>query len=415
MLHRLTFVTLLSAALVAPALGQVILFEDFESYTDSSALLGAWPSSVPARPDNATRLIAGDTEGDDQGAYYGGTNLTKFAQFCGSANDATGIGNCDTATGNAGVAGGGTVNYMNFPQVNPTATQKLVFSADIGDDALSANKRLTVGLRDATTPANLVEMGFYNAPIGHFSFRAQLFGAGSQVPGRPADPNADPPFAGDQGWSTFNDQTIDQPLPEVLNASFKVGRAFHRFTAEISLTEIAYSLDLYADGFRNYIETGDPENPFAKTPIGEGVAGAPDAYAVYPIITQAGGYNQIRFGPPSALASSGGTNINAAFAAFDNISLKLVDIETPTGNADFNEDGKVDGRDFLIWQRGLGTPGALLADGDANGDEAVDGLDLGVWKQQYGTGTLAAVVAVPEPTSAVLVLAMSALLAIRRK
>jgi predicted outer membrane repeat protein len=53
--------------------------------------------------------------------------------------------------------------------------------------------------------------------------------------------------------------------------------------------------------------------------------------------------------------------------------------------ADFDGDGRVDGGDFLRWQRGVGTPNATKSDGDANGDGAVNGADLGSWKSQFGS------------------------------
>ena len=73
-------------------------------------------------------------------------------------------------------------------------------------------------------------------------------------------------------------------------------------------------------------------------------------------------------------------------------------------NADFDNSGLVDGADFLIWQRFLGTTGATaFSSGDANGDGNVDDLDLTIWRNQYGTSALvAAVASVPEPTSAML-------------
>jgi len=59
--------------------------------------------------------------------------------------------------------------------------------------------------------------------------------------------------------------------------------------------------------------------------------------------------------------------------------------EAVADNADFDDDGYVDGFDFLAWQRGFGNTSATPADGDANGDGAVDGSDLEVWEQQFGT------------------------------
>ncbi|QEG36441.1 dockerin type I domain-containing protein [Bythopirellula goksoeyrii] len=73
-------------------------------------------------------------------------------------------------------------------------------------------------------------------------------------------------------------------------------------------------------------------------------------------------------------------------------------------NADFDEDGEVDGRDFLIWQRGFGSAGSL-ATGDANNDGSVDAIDLGIWQNQYGTSVaLASAHAVPEPVGLTLLL-----------
>ncbi len=84
---------------------------------------------------------------------------------------------------------------------------------------------------------------------------------------------------------------------------------------------------------------------------------------------------------------------------------------TSLSNADFNGNGRVDGADFLIWQRGVGiSSGATFGQGDANGDGAINGADLAIWKTQFGTtsGTATAVPA-PEPSS--LAVAWAAVLA----
>lgn len=76
----------------------------------------------------------------------------------------------------------------------------------------------------------------------------------------------------------------------------------------------------------------------------------------------------------------------------------------PSQNADFNNDDAVDGNDFLIWQRGFGSPGTLLQ-GDANNDGAVNGADLDIWRGQFGAPSVVAAAAVPEPSTALLALA----------
>lgn len=92
---------------------------------------------------------------------------------------------------------------------------------------------------------------------------------------------------------------------------------------------------------------------------------------------------------------------------------------TPTVDADFDNDGDVDGRDFLTWQHGFGLTGssATNANGNADGDGDIDGDDLVAWKAQRGMGTpLSATAAVPEPGSfSLLLVAGMAWLAGRRR
>jgi hypothetical protein len=80
----------------------------------------------------------------------------------------------------------------------------------------------------------------------------------------------------------------------------------------------------------------------------------------------------------------------------DAFSLIAEDVVGTPG--DFDLDGDVDGRDFLVWQRNPSV--GSLAD----------------WQGNYGTGSLTATAAVPEPNSlAVLSLALCGLLALGRK
>ena len=55
--------------------------------------------------------------------------------------------------------------------------------------------------------------------------------------------------------------------------------------------------------------------------------------------------------------------------------------------SDFSGDQRVDGQDFLIWQRHVGLIDvAGKPDGDSNIDDDVDGEDLTIWGTEYGNG-----------------------------
>ncbi|HYO23336.1 MAG TPA: PQQ-dependent sugar dehydrogenase [Lacipirellulaceae bacterium] len=83
------------------------------------------------------------------------------------------------------------------------------------------------------------------------------------------------------------------------------------------------------------------------------------------------------------------------------------------GDADFNNDGRVDGGDFVIWQRNLGSAGGL-AQGDADGDGRVTTADIGFWTRQHGMAPPAA--AAPEPSAwAIVAAALGAALVRRRR
>jgi hypothetical protein len=106
-------------------------------------------------------------------------------------------------------------------------------------------------------------------------------------------------------------------------------------------------------------------------------------------------------------ANIGGTNDGLAI---DNFKLNI------NPSADFNQDGDVDGGDFLAQQRGLGAiSGASISTGDANRDGAVNILDVLIWKTQFAAipPAVAAAQSIPEPAGLVLTLAGAAIAAAR--
>jgi hypothetical protein len=73
----------------------------------------------------------------------------------------------------------------------------------------------------------------------------------------------------------------------------------------------------------------------------------------------------------------------------------FVTVDAPTEDADFDNDGDVDGRDFLTWQRGFGGVGSNET-GDADLDNDVDAGDLAIWRAEFGQPQ-PLFAAVPEP------------------
>ena len=71
-------------------------------------------------------------------------------------------------------------------------------------------------------------------------------------------------------------------------------------------------------------------------------------------------------------------------------------------DADFDDNGTVDARDFLIWQRNFGGPGNP-GTGDADGNGQVNDADYAAWKAKFGgPPAVAAGAGVPEPAGAAL-------------
>lgn len=111
-------------------------------------------------------------------------------------------------------------------------------------------------------------------------------------------------------------------------------------------------------------------------------------------------------------------NAGAGLVGLEIESIQVT-VSGVAASGDFNQDGVVDGRDFLLWQQNAGTNNGVrpvLDVGDADYDGDVDRDDLAIWTAQYGTGGLAATSAtVPEPSAAMLLLVGAALVRFRRR
>ncbi len=126
-----------------------------------------------------------------------------------------------------------------------------------------------------------------------------------------------------------------------------------------------------------------------------------------------------------------GTNITGTFDAvsfpsapglnwqieYNPTSVVLNFLDVPPFNSDWNMDDIVNGDDLAIWRANFGMmvpPGTM---GDADGDGDVDGADFTIWQRQLGTDPVAAPAAgaVPEPASAALLLLVALAFAARRR
>ena len=186
---------------------------------------------------------------------------------------AAGAGSLDTvlsySSPNSAYHPGGTVNNRtDFGTVDASATENLVLSAKIYDDAEVANDRITVGLRGGPFP--LFEMGRYNSDAAHpYYIRATLFNNGINP-----------------SWVNFPNATTTQ--------------GWHSYEATFSLSGLTVTLDLMSDGtIDDTIFLAGDGNPY-------------------------GGFSDLRFGGPSNSSSAGGG------ANFDDIVLETVPVPEPT-------------------------------------------------------------------------------------
>ena len=313
MLFRPALSLALLLAMTLPTLADTdLVVDDFESYANKAALQTAWVSAGAAGdPSNSTFLtVPADavySNYDGQAAVFDGT-----------------IGTGDFSVNEWG---GSTFNAA------PSATQNVEITVDLGHDFLTSNKKLTLGLRG---PAGIIELGFYNqlevGPNGEFfqfAYRNVLFASG------------------DTNWQAYS---LDESLDQV----FEVGEsAFHRFKAVISETDITFTLDLFADGLNNAASSGSAADYDSDGDVdgsdfllaqrdgldisaweteygnsGGGAVAGVDATDVVPAVSRPGGFDNLRFGIPSASGSSADP-----FLAVDNVSLRMVDIIPSTLSA----------------------------------------------------------------------------------
>ena len=122
--------------------------------------------------------------------------------------------------------------------------------------------------------------------------------------------------------------------------------------------------------------------------------------------TLTGGGNVLNLGTPVSL-TSGALALDDFGFEFKLSNGEILDgivrfgtIPTSVANpGDFNGDGQVNGNDFLVWQRGLGSSVTPGTGADGNGNGVIDAADLAIWKGAFPSSSAAATAAVPEPST----------------
>ncbi|MGD9632921.1 MAG: dockerin type I domain-containing protein [Pirellulales bacterium] len=416
-MRRILVLLLLMLGTTTVARGDtVIVDENFDGYADDTAFRAVWVPTVGngSAPANAADVDSGIITADD----------TAFPGIQGKAVDHIGATASSPGMVNQYTPASGGPAPGNA--ITPSATQSVFLSFDLFDGA-SGNERMSVGLRNRTTTANLIEMGLYNSN----SCDPTVCGPG-QAGGTSSPQNAtatDPGFYPGTGYgvrtqlfSSISAPLLVQPdwqyfqLPIELDRTTDVdeivsiadiGQGWHRYTATITPTSVTYTIDLFRDGVRN--DTRDETGVV----VGAGTPGV-DATMTFPVSLNPVGFDSLRIGGPSGLLSAG-----AGVTGYDNILLKLIDVATPGNDADFNNDGTVNAADYTIWRDHMGLTGTgSAANGDANGDTNVDSADYDIWKLTFGTMPGSGAVAgtsVPEPCALILSLVAGAFVAARRK
>jgi len=104
-------------------------------------------------------------------------------------------------------------------------------------------------------------------------------------------------------------------------------------------------------------------------------------------------------------ADATGAVVGYAYETEPGVEILAGDAGPAPPSADYNDDGTVDGADFLLWQRQFGDSVTAFDGADGNGNGVVDAPDLAIWKTGFGSAAPAGQItaaAVPEPGSLLL-------------
>ncbi|BBO33143.1 beta strand repeat-containing protein [Lacipirellula parvula] len=352
---------------------------------------------------NSTRTGTSYVEGGGAIEYGGVLNVTH-STFSGNTTGAYGgaIRSLGTATitdssftGNSAFGGGAIYNYKYGLENKPGWGVALIINSTLSGNSASYGGALasefqagwgvysTATVVNSTVDGNLAAVrggAIYNA--GDLTITSSTLFGNSADAGAGGIDNGTPFNTGGtngRGTVTLNNSIIDSAA----GADVAIGADF--------IGAFAGSYNLISDGAGGLANTitGDALLGPLKNNGGLTRTRAPLA-----------GSAAINGGNPASIPGAAGLPLvdqrGAGYARLLGSRIDLGAVEVASG--DFNYDGRVDGADFLAWQRQFGSAAAPSGSGaDGNGSGSVDGADLNVWRGQFGqpSGGSAVVAATP--------------------
>ncbi len=337
----------LAGSATAQVTPTTILEETFDTYADQAAFEVAWP------PFFNTTL----------GANHPSMELSTEQALSGTKSAK------NIPVSSAAGTAASPRNQTFFTDSGLPAADNLVhFEFDFYDTAPDdAPYRAYTGIFNSLAPSSsggLVQMGMNNnqtlSANGGNYYMGRVFGY---------DPLVDGESVGGNGvFFKLNGVGTDDPAAVPLRSL-----GWHKFGVTISDLDFKF----YVDGI------------LAR------VVDRADGFNGVPVVVRS--FDEIRLG-------AGVSNLDHA-SYVDNVKVVLNPIAPPTISADFDGNTIVDAADLDLWEIGYGkASGAVKTDGDADNNGLVDGRDFLIWQRQLTAPPVAE--SIPEPASAVLAGAM---------
>ena len=359
--------------------GSIFLVLGQLAITDDVTVDGPGADQLTISGDQASRVFAVS----DGLTRIEGLTITGGSSSFGSGifNDGAAVALSEvTITGNTATFGGGIFNVRGTLHVDSSTVSDNSAGNNGGgiwsETNLSGTQALTV--TNSTISGNTA--GFNGGGIFNFSGLTTI--QYSTVTQNQAG------TSGDGVWS-YGDSSTRTEVRSSIIAGNGGGQDLQYNNSDNSFVSLDYNLVGGGNASGEFVETGD-QNGVTDPMLGP----LADNGGPTPTHLPQAGSAAIDLGDPAATGGAGGVPLfDQRGDDFDRVSGGRIDIGAVemqvvlVDSADFDEDGDIDGRDFLLWQRGFGTTSATKLDGDADNDMEVDGDDLTIWQAQFGQQT----------------------------